>query len=81
MQTNTSGSAAADQFGGTLFVAGVAHRPDEGDRHRLDLLLAEVLDGRVDRLLIQRRMLAASLMIRPLMGRRRWRGTSIQAGG
>ncbi|MNE04278.1 hypothetical protein D3C80_968020 [compost metagenome] len=49
----------AHQFGGALLMAGVAHRPDEGDGHRLHALGAEVLDGFAHGALVQRAVLAA----------------------
>ncbi|MNJ64278.1 hypothetical protein D3C77_602220 [compost metagenome] len=53
------GQGGAHHLGGALLVGRVAHRPDEGDGHRLHALGAEVLDGFAHGALVQRAVLAA----------------------
>lgn len=47
------------QFGGPLFVAGVAHRPQEGNGHGLHAFGTEVVDGGMDGGFVQRAVLTA----------------------
>ncbi|MNE04011.1 hypothetical protein D3C80_965320 [compost metagenome] len=47
------------QLGGPLLVAGVAHRPEEGDGHRLHAFGTQVIDGLVYRAFVQRGVFAA----------------------